>query len=260
MQFSNFLLMVDGVREATIDDCKEVVAKGLHVFSPKRQKYTYVIEKEICEDRFFWMSCDYDETYRYQSYVIDKNTGKSAANPRLKSQIEPRLQFFACFDAKTHLLYLNDLDRKAFFQQYFSDTLGKIVSINNVYTSVDDFCDRIKTLQSFQYTQIDDFHGRSSDLFQQVGDIYGLDLPSKVQIKVSYGNVPVHKGKGLLDRFNRHKEQFEKVVIIGADDEGAEKVFDFSSLLEHIKIEPHKDVNEQYDPTEVKLLLLEKLR
>lgn len=260
MRFSNFLLRVDGTREATLEDCKEVVNKGVHTYFSNRQKYMYVIENEICENRFFWMSCDYDESDRYREYVVNKNTGEKEPNPRQKSQIEPRQQFFACFDSHTHFLYLNDLNRRPFFQQYFSEITGRDFCINNVYTSADEFCNRIKSIRGFRYTQVDNLFARSSDIFTQVGNIYGIDTPKKVQIKVSYGDVPVHLGKTLVDRFYKHKDEFEDVVIIGCDDAGVEQTFDFSSVLKHLQIRPHKDSNEHYDPAEVKMLLLEELR
>lgn len=260
MQFSSFLLRVDGIREATLDDCKEVVNKGLSTYFPDKQKYVYVVDKEICENRFLWMSCDYDESERYRNYVINRKTGKKESNPRRKSQIEPRQQFFACFDSHTHFLYLNDLNRRPFLQQYLSETTGRDFCINNVYTSVDEFCERVKSIRGFTYTQIDSFFTRQSDIFKQVGDMWGLDHPNKVQMKISYGDIPIHIGRGVIERFHRHKNEFENVIVIGCDDEGVEQTFDFSSILKHIKIKPHKDNNEHFDPAEVKLLLLEKLR
>lgn len=260
MRFTNFLLRVDGIREATLDDCKEVVDKGLSTYFPDRQKYVYVIEKEICEDRFFWMSCDYDEADRYRDYVVNRDTGEREANPRRKSQIEPCQQFFVCFDSKTHFLYLNDMNRRPFLQQYFSEMTGREYCINNVYSSVDEFCERIKSIRGFRYTQVDNLFARNGDIFKQVGDVFGLDTPSKVQMKISYGDIPVHLGKELIDRFYRHKDEFENVIIVGCDDAGVEQTFDFSSVLKHLQIQPRKDGNEQYNPAEVKMLLLNVLR
>ena len=167
---------------------------------------------------------------------------------------------FACFDTKTHFLYLNDLNRRPFLQRYLSETTGRSYSINNVYVSVDEFCSRIKSIRGFKYTQVDNIFSRNGDTFKQIGDIFGLDLPSSVQLKIGCGDIPIHQGRGLIDRFHQHKEEFESVIIIGCDDAGVEQTFDFSSVLKHIQIEPHKDNNEQYDPIEVKMLLLEKLR
>lgn len=261
MKFCNFLLRVDGTREASLDDFKDVIQKGLRTYKPERQKYLYSIEMEIVEDRFFWMSCDYDNAVGFRDYVVNKDTGEKEPNPRSKEQIEPRQQFFVCYDCKEHFLYLNDLTRRSFLQQYLSDAIQKDFQINNVYTSVDEFCDRIKTIRGFQYTQVDNIFGRSSDLFAQVGNIWGQDLPSKIQLKISYGDVPVHgDGRQIVDLISRHKEEFENVIIVGGDDDGVEHTFDFSSVLKHFVIHPLKDENDHYDPLEVRSLLLKELR
>ena len=79
------------------------------------------------------MACDYDDAVRFRDYVINKETGEKEPNPRSKEQIEPRQQFFACYDCNTHFLYLNDLTRRSFLQQYLSETLQKDFQINNIY-------------------------------------------------------------------------------------------------------------------------------
>ena len=108
MKFCNFLLRVDGIREASLEDMKDVVAKGNHIFRPQKQKYLYSIDMDIIEERFFWMASDYDDAVRFRDYVINKKTGEKMPNPRSKEQVEPRQQFFACYDAQKHFLYMND--------------------------------------------------------------------------------------------------------------------------------------------------------
>lgn len=146
-------------------------------------------------------------------------------------------------------------------KKYLSETTQHDFQINNIYASVDEFCSRIKTLKGFQYTQVDNMFGRSSDIFDQVGTIWGQDLPSKVQLKITYDNMPIHRGgRSIIDRFSRKKNEFESVVVIGCDDEGVEHTFDFSSVLKHLVISPDKDENEHFDPEEVQKLLLAELR
>ena len=261
MKFCNFLLRVDGIREASLEDFRQVLSKGNRTYKPERQKYLYSIDMEIIDDRYFWMSCDYDDAVRFRDYVINRETGEKEPNPRSKEQIEPRQQFFACYDCDTHLLYLNDLNRRNFLQQYLSETLQKEFQINNIYTSVDEFCKRIKTIRGFQYTQVDNLFSRGGDLFSRIGNMWGQDLPSKIQLKIAYGDIPVHGGgRQIIDIFSRHKNEFDNVVVIGCDDEGVEHTFDFSSVLKHITISPPKDENEHFDPTEVRALLLRELR
>lgn len=240
---------------------KDVVAKGNHIFRPQKQKYLYSVDMDIIEERFFWMASDYDDAVRFRDYVINKKTGEKMPNPRSKEQVEPRQQFFACYDAQKHFLYMNDYNKKGFVEQYLSDTLQKEFKISNIYTSLDDFCKNIKTIRGFQYTQVDNVFSRGGTLFSQVGNIWGQDLPSKLQLKISYGDLPIHGGgKGLVDRICRHREEFEDVVIIGCDESGIEQTFDFSSVLKHFLIQPTKDENEHFEPDEVRELLLAKLR
>ena len=260
MKFCNFLLRVGGIREASLEDFRQVLSKGNRTYKPERQKYLYSIDMEIIDDRYFWMSCDYDDAVRFRDYVINKETGEKEPNPRSKEQIEPRQQFFACYDCDTHLLYLNDLNRRKFLQQYLSETLQKEFQINNIYTSVDEFCNKIKTIRGFQYTQVDNLFSRGGDLFARIGNMWGQDLPSKIQLKIAYGDIPVHGGgRQIIDIFSRHRNEFDTVVVIGCDDDGVEHTFDFSSVLKHIAISPSKDENEHFDPTEVRALLLHEL-
>lgn len=89
--------------------------------------------------------------------------------------------------------------------------------------------------------------------------MFGLDALSELQIKISYGNIPVQESRKLLDRFSKEKNDFENIIVIGCDDEGVEKTFDFSSIIKRIEIKINKDVSGQYDANEVKYLLLSEI-
>ena len=53
MKFCNFLLRVDGIREASIDDFKSVIEKGLRTYRPEHQKYLYsILKKKIQVTRY----------------------------------------------------------------------------------------------------------------------------------------------------------------------------------------------------------------
>lgn len=244
-----------------MNDFQNVIEKGERTYLPKNRKYLYSIDMEIVDDQYFWMSADYDDAARFRDYVINQDTGEKEPNPRSKEQIEPRQQFFACYDCKEHILYLNDLTRRSFLQNYLGEALDLQFHINHIYASVDEFCKRIKTLRGFQYTQVANLFIGKNDLFARIGNLYGQDLPSKLQLKITYGDLAVHGGgKGVIDALCRHRNEFENVIIIGGDDEGVEHTFDFSSVLKHITITPQKDENEHFDPLEVRTLLLKELR
>lgn len=260
MKFGTFLLRVDGTREASLYDLKRVCEIGKKTFQPEGQKNLYVIETSIIEDRFFWLACDYDDAVSFRDYVVNQTTGEMEPNPRSKSQVEPRKQFFACYDTEKHFLYISDISRRTIMAKYLQDAVQKEFVINNVYTSVDEFCARIKYIRGFRYIQVRNLFSQNGTLFNQVSDIWGLDAPEKIQMKIAYGDIPVHVGRSLLDRFQREKDQFEEVIIIGCDDAGVEQTFDFSSVIKRIEISPTKDENEHYEPSEVKNLLLSAVR
>lgn len=259
MRFGTFLLRVNN-EEASLEYLKQVCEIGLKQFQPTGHKNLYIIDTDIIDDRFFWLSCDYDDAVIFKPYVVNKETGETEPNPRNKNQIEPKKQFFVCYDTYSHILYISDIGRRATLTTYLSDSIQKKFTIKNVYTSVDDFCEKIKAIRGFKYTQVNNIFGRASDIFKQVGDMWGLDLPSKVQLKISYDDVPVHEGRALIDRLHHKREEFQDVIVIGVDDDDVEQTFDFSSVIKRIDITPIKDENEQYDPREVRELLLAELR
>ena len=260
MKFGTFLLRVDGVREAEIEDFRFVKEVSQRIYAPDTQKFLYEVDNEIIDNRFYWMSCDYDDAAKFRDYVVNNKTGAREPNPRSKSQIEPRQQFFACYDTEKHSLYVSDLSKRNFLQSYLTNSAQRDFQINNVYTSVEEFCSRIKSIRGFKFTQVNNLFSRSGEVFNQVGDMWGLDAPNSIQLKVSYGDIPVREGRALVDRFHRDRAQFENVVIIGCDDDGIEQTFDFSSVIKRIQIKPCKDENEHYNPQEVKDMLLQELR
>ena len=103
-------------------------------------------------------------------------------------QIHHRQQFFACYDTHTHFLYINDLTRRKTLKDYLSYALQKEFEINNVYASVDEFCNHIKSIRGFRYTQVRNLFSQNGDIFNQVSDLWGLDTPERIQMKITYSN------------------------------------------------------------------------
>lgn len=259
MHFKTYRLYVDGLREFDLSDASAVVDKATS--EAFYGKYYYTIHSEIVDHRFLWISVDYDDALSFRSYVVDLRDGSRQDNPRQKTQIEPRQQFFACYDTDTKYLYLSDINRRSFLNQYLSESLGKGIQIINVYSSVDEFCQRIRTIREFKFSQVDNLLARTSgSLFTEVGNVMGLDIPESLQIKIGYNNLPVHQARPLIDRLMRERDQFESVVVIGCDDNDVEHSFDFSSILKSIPISAVKDENEHFDPEEIKRELLKYLR
>lgn len=47
MKFCNFLLRVGGIREASLEDFRQVLSKGNRTYKPERQKYLYSIDEHF---------------------------------------------------------------------------------------------------------------------------------------------------------------------------------------------------------------------
>ena len=43
MKFCNFLLRVDGIRDATLEDMENILSVGPRTFRPEKQKFLYEI-------------------------------------------------------------------------------------------------------------------------------------------------------------------------------------------------------------------------
>lgn len=102
MRFGTFLLRVDNREEASLDDLKRVCEIGLKRFQPLGQKNLYMIDTDIIDDRYFWLSCDYDDAVIFKDYVVNQETGETEPNPRSKNQVELKKQFFVCYDTQSH--------------------------------------------------------------------------------------------------------------------------------------------------------------
>ncbi len=249
-------------KEICLTNLQSAVSEQEKIYTSMNGKYACKVKAEILEERFFWVSCDYGETTIFYDKVINQGTKQTENNPRSRQQIEPNRQLFACYDCYRHKLYLNNRKQSNILLAYLRDSTNEEFEISHVYASVDEFCNRIKTLHEFRYTQVDNLFRSDGDLFSKVGDLYGRDLPSKIQLKISYMNIPVHDGggKAIIDLLYRHKDEFKNVVIIGNDDNGIEHTFDFDSLIKNIQILPNEDDGGRFDSEEVKRLLLGAIR
>lgn len=259
MKFSSFRVIVQSVRDANLDDFKAVAEKGKTFDHPYNQKYLYTITKEIVDNRFFWMACEYDNAVSFRPYLVDAGTGEKTPNLRSKSQIEPRQQLFVCYDTKECLLYLSDMTKRAFLTRYFFESTQLSFKIKNVYSSLEEFCNHIKVLRSARFTQRDNLYNRNNSIFKQISGALALDVPEKLQLKVGLGDIPVQGGMGFINTLKANRSSFEDIVIVGVGDDDIEKTFDFSTVIKHIELHPQKDENEHFDPDEVKYLLLNEL-
>lgn len=261
MVFGTYLLFVDDNPELGLNTFTDIINVGPSMFKPNRGKYLFEIKHSIIDNRFYWMECDYDNARLFKDYVINFETGEKEDNPRTMNQVETRQQLFVCFDCLSHRLYVSDRNRLPFVKAYIKDALQKEVNIKTVISSAEDFYEQVSTLHQLKFTQIDNLFSRDTDIFNEVPNFYGLDLPDKMKLTLTYSGHPINKSlKGLVQYMTNHRDYFSDVLLIGSDDDGLEKVFDLSSVLHKVVIDIRKDEHDRYDSNDVRTKLLSQLR
>lgn len=261
MKFKNFQLIIDQ-KEPLRDDIIKISEQGLGIVKDYSSDW-YEIKKEFIENRFLWIYCQYNNANIYREVVLDGDHDIERKNPRTKNQVELHKQVFFCYDCKTNLFYTDNLEKRGFIKYYFKDTLQKDIILKNVYASLDDFQEKVKAITGFKFIQMRNIANLLDDsIFQKQANIFGLDLPEKISMSVDYGLKPIGAIKGLLQNFKHWHDigSFEKILLIGVDDNEVEQTFDFSSLMQHIELSVKKDDNERYDAEEVRVEFLNNIR
>lgn len=259
MKFHAVLLYIDDqFPDISIFRKLQEVGRGLY---PKGA-YLYSVEQKLIADRFYWMYFQYDNAKLYSDKVIDTEDNSVKENPRPKSQVEPRLQLFSCYDLERHILYVSDYSKKATITDYISEMLQKSAQTKNVLRSVDDFLNVVTQLKSVCFTQRRTlFTSKEDSIFKKQANLYGLDLPEKSKIRLDYGATPIGAAKNALRdwKMKRESGEFEDVIVVGMDDNGLENTFNFSTLISSVEINVIKDDDYRYEPSIVKALLVNQL-
>lgn len=257
MRFHSYEVTVNGTQNFSKQDMKDAVDKANTKFQDGDM--LYLIQLEILEDRFLWIAADYENVKKYSPSVLNHNSLEVESNPRGKEQVELRQQVFALYDTKREILYISDINRRPFVSNYLEYTLQKDISVKAIYGSVDDFCKAVKSIKELRFLQVDNMITRGNDIFKTARDKTNLDV-KELQLKIGFGNVPVKEAQPLLSRIRRTRDAYERVIVVGVDDNDVEQTFDYSSILKHIEIYLNKDENEHYDASMVKSELLKELR
>ncbi len=260
MNFKTFQLII-GEDHPTASDLKKVADTGKFVFNTKTELFE--VQNRFVEDRFFWMSCYYENRELYRDHVWNADSNELEDNPRTKSQIECKKQLFVCFDTGENVLYISDDKKKGFVGKYLNDVLQKKVQIKNIYRSIDEFVETVRYLREVTFVQTRNLMNSTPEsIFSQTVNIYGLDIPEKMRLKVEYGGTPIGYLQEKLYDIKRklNSSEYENVVLVGIDDAGMEQKFNFSTMIKSVAIKAEKDENGYFQTDEVKMLLLNEIR
>lgn len=260
MIFKNYQLFIDEM-QPSITDFNLLKSAGLRHDIYKNEAFE--IHMDLSENRFFQLFADYDNHIVYKQEVWDIDSEIVSINPRLKTQVELRKQYLACYDLYTYKLYVSDPDKMAFLKNYINKNLQKKVVVKSFISSIDDLSKNVQFLKEIRFYQTRNLINTAPDsIFQKQLNIFGLDTPESLQLKINFGRVSLKGFLHALKQLGTKKlnGEFKEIVVIGEDDKGIEKSFDFLSLISSLVIEAEKDENGLYDTEKIMRLLIDKVR
>lgn len=154
---------------------------------------------------------------------------------------------------------MSDIGKKGFIEAYIGSTLSKKVQIKNIYASIDDFDNCVKTVKKLKFVQVKNLITTApGSSFEAQCNIYGFDAPKKISSYIDFDNVPwaeIRASIRLLEQ-KRNNGELEKVVLVGHDDSGVEQSFDFRNLIHSIEVIVDKNEDKMLDNKEVQTSFL----
>lgn len=260
MQFKTCQLIIETSNKIE-DDMNTVVTLGNSKMIYNNEIY-YIIKK-IVKKKYLWLYCQYDNAKLYGDIVVDTKNEKEHKNTRKKTNIELRQQLFVVYDFDSHVLYLNNINKKNFVKKYIAEILQVEVTIKNIYASLIEFQNSIKALKKLKFTQYYNIMnaGKKNTIFMQQVNELGLDMPDKITMQIEYPNIPIGSIKNGLQNIKERRDMgiFQDIVLIGIDDTGVEQHFDFTSLIKNIDLNVEKNENERFDPAEIEKCFFQRI-
>lgn len=261
MRFKTFQLIIDG-HNPKDKELNDVILYGKD--KHEQRKEIYLIDRKMIDNKYLWMYCQHDDAKLYGDIVFDTEKEKKHKNTRKRNEIELRKQLFVVYDIDAKLLFLNDMTKKSFVKEYIADALQVDVGVKNIYASLEEFQESVKSLTRLKFTQIYNIQNtidEQSLFVKQVNEL-GLDMPDRMMMQIDYPNTPIGMIRAGLQNIKRKRDAgyFKDIILVGLDDLGVEQSFDFSSIIKNLDISVLKKENERYDEQEVERALLFELR
>lgn len=222
----------------------------------------YQVDCEIIKNNIFWIYAKYGKPKPYTDEVLNIETQENYKNSRSPNEAELKNQFFCIYIYDKATLYVSDFRKNSFLKDYLKAKYNKEFDIKKYFIDPKEFVNTISSVESIKFTSGDKdlFNG---SIFDDIGDVYGLGQPINFTLEAKIQNKLFEHEKliNFLNRFKSKKENCEisRVICIGKDDEGFEKIFNLETLMKKIQVNVEKDKNGMYDAEYVKQSLLEQL-
>lgn len=221
--------------------------------------YAIYIEK-ITSD-FYWIHAKYGSKTPWESDVYNSSNVSYEKNPRTKDQIEMKNHFYAMYCKKKNYIYISNSNQRNIITQLFQTQFAKPLKFQSIICSIDEFISTTKILNEIHFTRRRSLFTYKDDVFTQPVDSFGLGSPEAYQCKLSYKVPLTIRFANALKKIkkNHERDNFEELIFIGEDENGAEKIFNLDALRTKIKIEANEDENGTYDPKIIKEALYRRL-
>ena len=256
----------------TFTECELVINETeipkLNIFENKLEdcydvdNLSYIVNCEIIDEQFFWMHIRYGKAKPYSDEVLNTETKEIMQNKREPNEAELRNQLFCMYVPRRAILYMSDFRKNTFLATYLKARFNNEFIIKKYFINPEEFVKEITSIQSLKFAGLDKNLFNNS-VFSEVGDVLGYGQPIKftIEAKIKDYNFDPKKCLNFLMFWKSKKEeqQIDKMICVGKDDRGFEKIFNLDTYLKRIQITTIKNENEMYDPKIIKDSLLREL-
>ncbi|WP_299328586.1 hypothetical protein [uncultured Helicobacter sp.] len=239
----------------------------LDLFENKQEDYyelddvSYIVNCEIIDRQYFWIYVRYGKAKPYSDEILNVDTKSISQNKRDPNEVEPRHQLFCIYIPSRETLYMSNFKKNTFLATYLKDRFKKDFSIQRYYIDEKDFVKEIISVQSLKFTAAQNLF--NSGIFEEINDVsgYGQSISFTLEVKIKDHKFDPKKCLDFLIfwKNKKEKQEIDKMICIGKDDKGVEKLFNLDTYLKKIQIVATKNENEMYNPQVIKENLLEKL-
>lgn len=258
--------------ELTFTECRLVVNESkiaqLNIFENKKEdiyefdNVSYIVNCEIIDNKFFWIYVRYGKAKPHSDEVLNTETKEIIPNKRNSNEAELRNQMFCMYIPSKDIMYLSNFRKGSFLTTYLKDRFKKEFSLKKYIIEPEEFIKEITSVESLKFVGAD--RGLFNDgVFREVDDVFGYGQTVAFTLEAKVKNNIFDSGKilNLLLSWKDRKEKGEikRMICVGKDDKGLEKIFNLDTYLNKTKLKAIKDANEMYNPEQIKKSFVEQL-
>jgi len=227
----------------------------------------HIIEKENIDDKYFWLYAKYGKAYPHSPTVFNTKKEKEEENPRTTNQIETNDQLFVLYNINSHTLFISNVQKKSWLQNYLKKKLERDVIIKNFYKNKNEFMGIIKSIEKVKFVAKRNLFTSSDNselmkIFPSPKDIFGLGEPEECSLEAKFKKVKLTPAfEAAFTKMQDWVKNYEadSLLCVGYDDKNMETVFNMGSFIQKINIDTQKDEQGLFNPENVQKALLEKI-